>query len=194
MGPRRKWCPFDKAVANQSDDGESRGEMQRAQQEAERIAEALVFASSEPVSEKAIAEKLPEGTDVHEVMKRLAAFYSTRGVNLLRVDDHWAFRTAADLSFLIQRDQTDLRKLSRAALGSVGDHCLSPAGHTGGNRGNTRCRHLPWHARCVAGDRMDQDAGPPAHARSPGHLRLNARVSGSFWSGRTARPARAWTN
>ena len=84
--------------------------------EAERIAEALVFASSEPVSEQAIADRLPEGTDVHAIMTGLANTYSLRGVNLTRVGNHWAFRTAADLSFLIHRDQTEVRKLSRAAL------------------------------------------------------------------------------
>ncbi|MDF1779311.1 MAG: SMC-Scp complex subunit ScpB [Rhizobiaceae bacterium] len=88
----------------------------RAMHEAERIAEAMVFASAEPVSERLIAEKLPDGTNVRMVMKRLSGFYGLRGVNLLRVGDNWAFRTAADLSFLIHRDQTDVRKLSRAAL------------------------------------------------------------------------------
>lgn len=115
-GPQAQIVPFDKADAEQPDHGEGDAQAERALQEAERIAEALVFASSEPVAEKALAERLPEGTDVAAVMQRLAAFYGLRGVNLLRVDDHWAFRTAADLSFLIHRDQTDLRKLSRAAL------------------------------------------------------------------------------
>ncbi|MBW8637147.1 SMC-Scp complex subunit ScpB [Hoeflea sp. WL0058] len=88
----------------------------RLEREAERIAEAMVFASSEPVQEKLIAEKIPDGVNVGDVMKRLAGLYTMRGVNLVRVDDCWAFRTAADLSFLIHRDQTDVRKLSRAAL------------------------------------------------------------------------------
>tara|TARA_R110000744_G_scaffold76902_1_gene152137 strand:- start:1073 stop:1813 length:741 start_codon:yes stop_codon:yes gene_type:complete len=88
----------------------------RAMHEAERIAEAMVFASAEPVSERLIAEKLPDGTNVRMVMKGLSGFYGLRGVNLLRVGGNWAFRTAADLSFLIHRDQTDVRKLSRAAL------------------------------------------------------------------------------
>ena len=107
--------PFDKASVENTENEESRDETEQALQEAERIAEALVFASSEPVSERAIADKLPEGTDVRAIMKRLAGFYSLRGVNLLRVDEHWAFRTAADLSFLIHQNQTDVRKLSRAA-------------------------------------------------------------------------------
>ncbi len=88
----------------------------RQAREAERIAEALVFASAEPVASKTIAEKLPEGTDVDIVMARLSAFYAERGVNLVRVAEAWAFRTSADLSFLIHREQVEQKRLSRAAL------------------------------------------------------------------------------
>ena len=84
--------------------------------EAERIAEALVFASSEPVAEKLISGKLPEGAAVDVVMARLAERYASRGINLVRVGDAWAFRTAADLGFLIRRDETEVKKLSRAGL------------------------------------------------------------------------------
>lgn len=89
---------------------------ERAFEEALRIAEALVFASAEPVQEKRIAEKLPDGIDAAQVMARLQATYASRGVNLVRVGDAWAFRTAADLSFLIRQEQTEVRKLSRAGL------------------------------------------------------------------------------
>ncbi|QFY59944.1 SMC-Scp complex subunit ScpB [Rhizobium grahamii] len=84
--------------------------------EAERIAEALVFASAQPVSEAFIAERLPAEVDVHSIMLRLKDQYAHRGVNLVQVDDAWAFRTAADLSFFIRRDETEAKKLSRAAL------------------------------------------------------------------------------
>src|SRR5690606_22443262 len=73
--------------------------------EAKRMAEALVFASAAPVSSKALAERLPDGVDVRAVMEELREDYANRGVNLVRVDDHWAFRTAGDLSFLMSRDQ-----------------------------------------------------------------------------------------
>lgn len=89
---------------------------ERRMLEAERIAEALVFASAGPVSENYISERLPRGIDAHAVMQRLKSSYAGRGVNLLQVEDHWAFRTAADLSFVIRTDETDVRKLSRAAL------------------------------------------------------------------------------
>jgi len=89
---------------------------ERALHEAERIAEALVFASSEPVAEKLISSKLPEGTPVKVVMQQLAERYASRGINLVRVGDAWAFRTAADLGFLIRSDETEVKKLSRAGL------------------------------------------------------------------------------
>ncbi|WP_283196368.1 SMC-Scp complex subunit ScpB [Rhizobium sp. AN80A] len=84
--------------------------------EAARIAEALVFASAQPVSEAFIADRLPKVFDVRAIMLRLQEEYAHRGVNLVRVDDAWAFRTAADLSFVIRRDENEVRKLSRAAL------------------------------------------------------------------------------
>ena len=84
--------------------------------EAERIAEALVFASAQPVSESYIASRLPKGADVARIMLKLRASYAPRGVNLIQVSEHWAFRTAADLSFVVQTDENEARKLSRAAL------------------------------------------------------------------------------
>ncbi len=84
--------------------------------DAERIAEALVFASAEPVSEAYIAERIPHGINVGDVMAGLKETYANRGVNLVRVEDHWAFRTAPDLSFVIHRGEREARKLTRAAL------------------------------------------------------------------------------
>ncbi|MFT4002555.1 MAG: SMC-Scp complex subunit ScpB [Rhizobium sp.] len=80
------------------------------------MAEALVFASAQPVSEAFIAERVARGIDIRAVMQKLKADYAMRGVNLVQVDGAWAFRTAADLSFVIRRDENEVRKLSRAAL------------------------------------------------------------------------------
>jgi segregation and condensation protein B len=84
--------------------------------EAMRMAEALVFASADPVTEKALAARLPEGIDVPPVMAELQRLYEKRGVNLVGVGDAWAFRTAGDLAFLMSRDAVQQKKLSRAAL------------------------------------------------------------------------------
>lgn len=80
------------------------------------MAEAIVFASAEPVSERALAARLPEGADVAATMAELQQTYSQRGINLVRVGDAWAFRTAGDLAFLMSRDAVQQKKLSRAAL------------------------------------------------------------------------------
>lgn len=84
--------------------------------EAVRMAEAIVFASAEPVSQKQLVARLPDGIDVPAVMTELADTYSKRGVNLVRVGDSWAFRTAGDLAFLMNRESVQQKKLSRAAL------------------------------------------------------------------------------
>ncbi len=84
--------------------------------EAARMAEAIVFASAEPVSDRQLAARLPQGVDVAAAMAELQQVYARRGVNLVRVGDAWAFRTAGDLAFLMSRDAVQQKKLSRAAL------------------------------------------------------------------------------
>ena len=81
-----------------------------------RIAEAMVFASAEPLEESTIAAQLSEGADVAAVMEELRSLYAGRGVNLMRVARKWMFRTAGDLAWLLARDREEKRKLSRAAL------------------------------------------------------------------------------
>ncbi|MBX3530755.1 MAG: SMC-Scp complex subunit ScpB [Rhizobiaceae bacterium] len=87
-----------------------------AMSQAVRMAEAIIFASAEPVAERHLATRLPEGVDLGQVMEELRALYANRGVNLVKVGDAWAFRTAGDLAFLMSRDQVQQKKLSRAAL------------------------------------------------------------------------------
>jgi segregation and condensation protein B len=89
---------------------------QAALREAVRIAEALLFAASEPLDESEIAERLPKEVQVRETLERLREDYATRGVNLARAGKKWFFRTATDLSWLLARQQVEEKKLSRAAL------------------------------------------------------------------------------
>jgi segregation and condensation protein B len=81
-----------------------------------RIAEALVFATAEPLEESTIAQRLSDGADVAAVMKELRRLYEGRGVNLVQVARRWMFRTADDLAWALARDRDEKRKLSRAAL------------------------------------------------------------------------------
>ncbi len=81
-----------------------------------RILEALLFASAEPLGAAQLAPHLGEGADVEALLVKLAEHYAPRGVHLVKRAEKWAFRTAADLNFLLRREQTDTRPLSRAAL------------------------------------------------------------------------------
>lgn len=81
-----------------------------------RVVEAMVFASPQPLSEKKIAAHLPPETDVGALLVQLQAEYSDRGVHLVRVAGKWAFRTADDLSYLLEKHAVEQRRLSKAAL------------------------------------------------------------------------------
>ena len=81
-----------------------------------RMAEALVFASAEPLSAEEIAGRLPEDADVPRLLRELKEMYAARGVNLVQVAGKWAFRTAGDLSFLLSREAVEQRRMSRPAL------------------------------------------------------------------------------
>lgn len=81
-----------------------------------RIIEAMLFASPKPLSEKQLAEHLPEEADVGELVAQLVAEYAARGVHLVRVAGKWAFRTAEDLSYLLEKHAVEERRLSKAAL------------------------------------------------------------------------------
>ena len=84
--------------------------------EQERMVEALLFATSEPMSVKALNDRMPFGCDAAEALVYLRKRYVGRGVNVVKVGDAWAVRTAADLSFLMQKEMVETRKLSRAAI------------------------------------------------------------------------------
>jgi segregation and condensation protein B len=81
-----------------------------------RLLEALLFASAEPIDQATLAKRMPDGVDVKAALARLQQDYASRGVNLVRVGNKWAFRTAGDLAWLMTRESTETRKLSRAAI------------------------------------------------------------------------------
>src|SRR5512143_3784604 len=88
----------------------------QARPEELRILEALLFAAAEPLEQATLAKRMPEGVDVKAALAQLQAEYATRGVNLVRVANRWTFRTAGDLSWMMTRESTETRRLSRAAI------------------------------------------------------------------------------
>ncbi len=88
----------------------------QARPEELRILEALLFASKEPLDEKTLAQRLPEGVELAPTLAMLRDEYAPRGVNLVKVSGKWTFRTANDLAWLLTREAIQPRKLSRAAI------------------------------------------------------------------------------
>lgn len=84
--------------------------------EQERMVEAILFASANPVTVGELHARLPHGCDAPAALEQLAKRYEGRGVRVARVGDAWAIRTAADLAFLMTRETVETRKLSRAAI------------------------------------------------------------------------------
>lgn len=81
-----------------------------------RMAEALLFASKEPLDEAALAERLPEGADIPAILSTIEEHYRHKGVNLTRLAGKWTFLTAPDLAWLLEEERETTRRLSRAAL------------------------------------------------------------------------------
>ena len=81
-----------------------------------RILEALLFAAAEPLDARQLASELRSGADVVALLAALKDDYAQRGVNLVQVAGKWAFRTASDLGYLLEKKSETEKRLSRAAL------------------------------------------------------------------------------
>lgn len=84
--------------------------------EQERMVEAILFATAEPVTVRDLETRMPHPSDPAEALVHLRKRYEGRGVNVVKVGDAWAIRTAPDLGFLMQKETVEVRKLSRAAI------------------------------------------------------------------------------
>ncbi|MDB4045708.1 SMC-Scp complex subunit ScpB [Amylibacter sp.] len=84
--------------------------------EQERMLEAILFSVSDPISKQQLEKRMPIGSDVSEALVAMKNRYSTRGVNLVRIGEGYALRTAPGLGFLMQKESVETRKLSRAAI------------------------------------------------------------------------------
>lgn len=81
-----------------------------------RILEAMLFASAEPLSMNAIRERLPDDADVGGMLMEMKQMFEGRGVNLVEMNNNWAFRTASDLGDALKLKREVRRPLSRAAM------------------------------------------------------------------------------
>ena len=84
--------------------------------EQERMVEAILFATAEPVGVAELNARMPHGCNASEALELLRKRYEGRGVSVVKVGEGWAIRTAPDLGFLMQKETVETRKLSRAAI------------------------------------------------------------------------------
>ena len=84
--------------------------------EQERMVEAILFASADPVTVAELSARMPHGADPAEALVHLRKRYEGRGVHVVKVGDAWAIRTAPDLGFLMQKETVEQKKLARAAI------------------------------------------------------------------------------
>ena len=81
-----------------------------------KIIEAILFASSEPLSEVDLRKKITNKNNFNEYLLNIQKFYETRGVNLIKTGSKWSFRTSSDLIDDLTIFKQQKRKISRAAL------------------------------------------------------------------------------
>ena len=81
-----------------------------------RLIEAVLFASAEPVGENTLKQWVPDDLKLRELLEELQGLYANRGVNLVRHDGRWAFRTAPDLASRMKMERKVTRRLSRAGI------------------------------------------------------------------------------
>ena len=84
--------------------------------EAERQVEAILFAAEEPLDIESITTRMKAKADVLKILESLEKQYKGRGINLVCIANRWSFRTAANLSKLMNLQIPTQKKLSKAAI------------------------------------------------------------------------------
>ena len=82
----------------------------------EKEIEAILFASSEPLDEENIETKISKKINVKKALENLKKHYENRGINLICISNKWSFRTSEKLSYLMSKQKTVEKKLSKAAI------------------------------------------------------------------------------
>jgi len=82
----------------------------------ERQVEAVLFAAEEPLDIQSIEERLNTKSNIQKILELLQKQYEGRGINLVCIAGKWSFRTASNLSKIMNLQKTNQRKLSKAAI------------------------------------------------------------------------------
>ena len=82
----------------------------------ERQVEAILFAASEPLDIETIEKRVQTNTNLKKLLGNLQDIYKKRGINLVCIKNKWSFRTAGDLSKLMDLQKSTQKKLSKATV------------------------------------------------------------------------------
>ena len=81
----------------------------------QKIIEALIFSSSEPISYNDLKKTIVEIDLLDEILTYLEDKYSSSGINLNRINNTFAFRTSPEVSEYLNVEKIVPKPLSRAA-------------------------------------------------------------------------------
>ena len=84
--------------------------------EAERQIEAILFSAEEPLDVDSIKSRLTVRADIPKILVLLENQYKNRGINLICIKGKWSFRTASNLSKLMNLQKSKQKKLSKATI------------------------------------------------------------------------------
>ena len=84
--------------------------------ESERQIEAILFAAEEPLDLETIKSRMTKKADVEKTLASLETQYKNRGFNLISIAGKWSFRTAKNLSKLMNLQKSKEKKLSKATV------------------------------------------------------------------------------
>jgi segregation and condensation protein B len=84
--------------------------------EAEREVEAILFSADEPLDLETIKSRMKTKANILKILVSLVEQYKKRGINLICIKEKWSFRTASNLSKLMNLQIPSQKKLSKAAI------------------------------------------------------------------------------
>ena len=84
--------------------------------ESERQIEAILFSAEEPLDIETIKSRMTKKANVEQALNSLEQQYRNRGFNLISIAGKWSFRTAKNLSSLMNLQKSKEKKLSKAAI------------------------------------------------------------------------------
>ncbi len=156
-----------------------------------RLAEALVFASAEPVTPRGLARVLPDDIDADAVLAALRARYAGRGVELVDAGRRGDVPFGAGPGAPVAEGDRVAPPAASGGDGDTGDRRLPPADDAAGDRAYPRHGAVAADSGLVAGTEPDRTEGAARNPRAADPVGHHAGVPGAFRLEGSARTAPA---